>query len=202
MLSSLLLLGLLLPPQDLAGVRALADADARAEALVAALPGVGDSEVGAWLQAGFEEFLTAAEAYEGERAVLLAEALHERARAPWSAMSLALISTRTGDSTRAASVLEGALDAELDPVTERDLLERLGLALMAGGSREPGLAALGSAFCRGSNNAAVVLGRLALREGRPRQARAIFRTLLVNDPPPSWALRGWGLSLLPAAAPR
>lgn len=184
--------------RDLAAIRALPDAEARARALVDRIASAPREELPALYQVGFEEFLAAAGAHRAELAVPLAEALHARARAPWSAMSLALVLRRAGDSPRELEVLREALEAELDPITERDLRVALGHALLTAGSLEPGLAALGSAFCRGSENAGVVLGRMALREGRPRQARAIFRTLLRNDPPPSWALRGWGLSLLPA----
>ncbi len=188
--------------EELAAIRALPTAEERASAVRARLAVAAEEELSALYQIGFEEFLAAAGDHRADRAVPLAEALHARARAPWSAMSLALICRRAGNSAREIEVLREALEGELDPLTERDLRVALGHALLTDGATGPGLSALGSAFCRGSENAGVVLGRMALREGRPRQARAIFRTLLRNDPPPSWALRGWGLSLLPANRPR
>lgn len=199
MLSPLLALLLLTAstPQGVDELRQLPTPEERATALEARLAVAPEPEIPGLLQLGFEEFLAAAEAYRADLAVPLAEAMHARARAPWSAMSLALISRRAGRSERELAVLEEALEAAEDPVTRRDLLVSLGHARLVAGATEPGLSALGSAFCRGSSNAGVVLGRMALREGRPRQARAIFRTLLRDDPPPSWALRGWGLSLLP-----
>lgn len=185
---------------DLDAVRALPQGPERARAVAEAVRTAPQAELGEALQLGFDDFLAAAGRYDGEVALELAEALHARADAPWSAMSLSLIHTRCGDPNRGVDVLRKALVTAPDPATERDLVAALGLALSVAGRREPGLAAFGSAFCRGSDNAGVVLGRLALREGRLERARAIFRTLLRSTPPPAWALRGWGLSLLPADA--
>jgi len=123
--------------------------------------------------------------------------MHARAQAPWSAMTLALISTRLGDTGRATRILRLAIERESNPVLRYELLERLGLALAGGGDEQAARAPLGSAFRQGSANAGVVLARMDLREGRMHRARKIFRTLLQETPPQSWALRGWGLSLLP-----
>lgn len=175
--------------------------EARAAYLVEALERAAESTLGPLIQEGFDELLLEVKAFRGASAKALAEALHRRAGAVWSAMSLALISTQTGDSDRATEVLRSAIEGASDPREEYDLLERLGLALQGSGQERRALAPLGSAFARGSVNAGVVLGRIALREGRLRQARAIFRTLLDEDPPPSWALRGWGLAMLPGSPP-
>lgn len=199
---SLALLALLAGAQspDFDAVRALAPGKERALALVEILPAVPEPRLGDALQLGFEEFLAAAGRYDSEIALPLAEAMHARADAPWSAMSLSLIHTRCGDPSRGADVLRKAIVKAPDSATKRDLVAALGLALVVSGEREPGMAAFGSAFCRGSDNAGVVLGRLALREGKLERARSIFRTLLRSTPPPAWALRGWGLSLLPRSA--
>ncbi len=185
---------------DFDAVRALPQGDERARAVVRIVETVPEAQLGEALQLGFDDFLAAAGRYDSAVALPLAEALHGRADAPWSAMSLSLIHTRCGDPTRGVEVLRKALVNVADPATERDLTAALGLALVVSGQREPGLAAFGSAFCRGSDNAGVVLGRLALREGKLERARSIFRTLLRSTPPPAWALRGWGLSLLPPDA--
>ena len=185
---------------DFDAVRALPQGVERSQAVIAIVEAAPDAQLGEALQLGFDDFLAAAGRYDGEVALPLAEALHARADAPWSAMSLSLIHTRCGDPSRGVEVLRKAIVNVQEPATERDLVAALGLALVVSGQREPGLAAFGSAFCRGSDNAGVVLGRLALREGRLERARSIFRTLLRSTPPPAWALRGWGLSLLPAGA--
>ncbi len=148
----------------------------------------------------FARFTQEVEAYHGWNAQRLAEGMHRRAQATWSAMTLALVCTRLGDSDRATRVLRSALEAEKDPVLQYELLERLGLAQLGAGKESAARGPLGSAFRRGSVNAGVVLGRIELRDGRMAQARAIFRTLLDKQPPPSWALRGWGLSMLPEPA--
>jgi hypothetical protein len=145
----------------------------------------------------FARFTQEVEAYNGWNAQRIAEGMHRRAEASWSAMTLALVSTRLGDSERATRVLRDAIEVETNPVTQYELYERLGLAHMGAGREMQARGPLGSAFRRGSVNAGVVLGRIELRDGRMPQARAIFRTLLDKEPPASWALRGWGLSMLP-----
>lgn len=186
---ALLLGGSPVARQDSAGVRL----DQRLEQLRSAPQG----ELPAVLQAAFAEFLESVRTYELEVARHLAEGMHARAGAPWSAMSLALVSTRAGDSPRAEEVLRHQLSLTPDGPDRHALLERLGLARLGAGKQASGLGPLGSAYARGSPNAGVVLGRIALREGRRGEARAVFRTLLEQEPPQSWALRGWGLSMLP-----
>ncbi|MFT7486188.1 MAG: hypothetical protein ACI9F9_002043 [Candidatus Paceibacteria bacterium] len=150
----------------------------------------------AW-QKGFEQMMVEIRAYRAAPARALAEAMHQRAQATWSAMSLALICTRMGDSASATRVLREAVERSTNKQEQYELLERLGLALRGAGFDKDAQGPLGSAFARGSANAGVVLGRIALQEGRRGQARSIFRTLLPADPPQAWALRGWGLSMLP-----
>lgn len=162
-------------------------------------------ELSTVLQEAFAVFMERTRAFDLESSRILAEAMHSRALAGWSAMSLALISTRSGDSLRARDVLEEQIARTPEGPAQYELLERLGLAIQGAGYEARAMGPLGSAFARGSANAGVVLGRIALREGQLGQARAIFRTLLTQDTPQSWAHRGWGLSMLPPdtrSAPR
>lgn len=175
-----------------------ASANDRVDELTEALAECSDADLSAVLQESFGVFMEETRAYRLAAARRLAEGMHARSRAGWSAMSLALISTRAGDSTRAREVLEAQIQITPEGPDQYELLERLGLAIQGAGDERSALGPLGSAFARGSSNAGVVLGRIALREGRVEQARAIFRTLLTQDPPQSWALRGWGLSMLPS----
>lgn len=165
--------------------------------LVRRIESATQEQLGPMLREGFDQMMVEVRAYNDVRARRLAEALHARAAATWSAMSLALVSTRMGDSERATRVLREAIPLAPTAADEYGLLERLGLVLQASGDEEAARGPFGSAYARGSANAGVVLGRIALRDGQMGQARAIFRTLLHEDPPQSWALRGWGLSMLP-----
>jgi len=49
----------------------------------------------------------------------------------------------------------------------------------------------------GSRDAALLLAWMDLEHGRLEGARAGFRAALYDDPSGAWALRGWGLALLP-----
>jgi len=177
--------------------QALESGEERALALEAALAEVSPEELPACLQLAFEEFLAATRGFRTDLALPLAEAMHARAGATWSAMSLALVSTRVGRGARAREVLAAQLEITPEGVDRFELLERLGLALLGAGDRRGAHAGLGAAFTRGSSNAGVVLGRLALAGGQRKRARALFRTLLDEERGRSWALRGWGLSMLP-----
>lgn len=183
-------------------VLALEPGPERSHALTELLPLVGAERLQPLLVAAFEEFMHHNRAYRLELSRPLAEAMHSRAEATWSAMSLALVSTRDGDSTRAREVLRQQLARTPEGVETYELRERLGLAILGAGEERLARAPLGSAFARGSSNAGVVLGRLALSHGRLERARALFRSLLDEEPPQSWALRGWGLSMLAPHNPR
>jgi len=172
----------------------------RAQALTAGLAQVNSAQLQAYLVLAFEEFMHQNQAWRLDLARPLAEAMHARAQATWSAMSLALVCTRGGDGARARRVLEEQLARTPPGPDQYDLFERLGLALQGAGDERAALAPLGSALARGSANAAVVLGRSALREGRLGKARALFRSHLGEGPAQAWALRGWGLSMVPARA--
>ena len=201
-----LTLGLFGLPQDgptaAEEVLALEPGPERSRALVQLLGSVEPEGLQPVLVAAFDEFMHHNRAYRLELSIPLAEAMHGRAGATWSAMSLALVSTRYGDSARARVVLRQQLDRTPEGVEAYELRERLGLAILGAGEERLARAPLGSAFARGSANAGVVLGRLALSHGRQERARALFRSLLDEDPPQSWALRGWGLSMLAPRNPR
>ncbi len=190
-------------PQDPSVLRALQfeSTDERTAFLVETLQGTSAEDLAGVLQVVFEEFIDSTRRYEIEQARALAEAMFARAPAGWSAMSLALICTRAGESSRALEVLRTQVAGTPEGPAQYELLERLGLAIQGSGHEAAALGPLGSAFARGSANAGVVLGRIALREGQLEQARSIFRTLLTQEPPQSWAMRGWGLSMLPPRPP-
>ena len=78
-----------------------------------------------------------------------------------------------------------------------DLWSQRGISALAAGDNRRALNYFGRALARGSSNAAVVLARMDLDAGRRRAARIGFRALLWYGEPGAWALRGWGLSLLP-----
>jgi Flp pilus assembly protein TadD len=121
-------------------------------------------------------------------------------------MSLGLACTRAGLNAQAAEVLREQLALSDEGPGQAALMERLGLAYLGAGNQVLARRELGAALARGSSNAGVVLGMLAFRQGRPEAARALFRSILDEEPAQSWAHRGWGLSMLPApdaaAAPR
>jgi tetratricopeptide (TPR) repeat protein len=200
-IASFLLVGLIpfVAPQDAwTRARELAPGQVRAELLVEALGEVGGEEKDPCLRLAYEEFMNQTGAFRLDLALPLAEAMHSTAGASWSAMCLALSSTRAGHSERAREVLAKQLERTPDGPPRYELLERLGLAHLGAGREQEARKFLGAAFARGSANAGVVLGRIDLDGGRPERARAIFRSLLDEEPSISWARRGWGLSMLPA----
>jgi tetratricopeptide (TPR) repeat protein len=128
--------------------------------------------------------------------------LAARHPADWSAMDLALSLGLAGRPLEADVALERALvraRGEGRPTAE--LWNRRGLLWLGAGRERLGRDHLGRALARGSTDAAVVLAHLDLSRGDRDAARAGFRSRLYDDPPGAWALRGWGLSLLPSADP-
>lgn len=97
-----------------------------------------------------------------------------------------------------------------------DLLDRRAMDRLAAGDEAGGLADLGGGLARGSRNARLILGRRALRNSQATdpastarselskiEARRLFSTLLDEEPGvAAWALRGWGLTLLPPSRPQ
>jgi hypothetical protein len=82
-----------------------------------------------------------------------------------------------------------------------DLWSQRGISALAAGDNRRALDYFGRALARGSVNAAVVLARRDLDAGRRREARIGFRALSWGEEAGAWALRGWGLSLLPESEP-
>ncbi len=77
------------------------------------------------------------------------------------------------------------------------LHDRRALARIGAGRTSEALSDLGAALAGGSRDAALVLGRLALREGNPARARRLLGSLLDEAGGEAWARRGWGLTMLP-----
>lgn len=188
--------------------RALPGGLQRARAFAAVLADAsGDSErLEAALGAAYECFREEERAYRVEAATTLAEAVHAAAGAGWSAHNLAGIARRAGDYPRADAVLEDEL-ARASTRDERvDLLEARAIVAAGAGWRDQERALLGAALARGGEDACQMLGRIALAQGRLARARTLFRRLVERAwgtpqkeaAAPPWALRGWGLALLPA----
>ncbi len=173
-----------------AGDPARADAVAQALAL---WPGPLDPEE---LQLAWAAGVEAAGALRLERAIEIQTALEARHPAPWSGMDLALTLGLAGRLTEAERVLERTL-ASTPGEGRAELCSRRGLLWLGAGDERRARDHLGRALALGSADAALVLAWLDLERGRPEEARAGFRAGLYDDPPGAWALRGWGLTLLP-----
>ncbi len=127
--------------------------------------------------------------------------LHRRYQADWSAIDLALSLRNLGDAQGADQTLAQTIERETGagrPTAE--LWSQRGIAALGAGDEARGRDFLGRALASGSDDAGLVLGRLDLVAGRADAARRGFRPSILRTPPADWALRGWGLSLLPAPA--
>lgn len=169
---------------------------ARAAAVLEALAARQGPLDDASLRLAWETGVAAASELRLGEAVGIQQELAERHPEPWSAMDLALSLGRAGRTAEADLVLERALE-RVSRAEGAGLWERRGLLWLGAGDERRARDCLGRALARGSGDAAVVLAWLDLERGRSAQARAGFRPGLYDDPPGAWALRGWGLSLLP-----
>ena len=126
--------------------------------------------------------------------------LHKRYAAAWTAIHLSLSLMRMGDLDALNQVM-GQVIAQEEAAgrSSAELWSQWGLAQLGAGNEQRARDYLGFALARGSSNAAIILGRLDLQQGRIAQARANFRPSLLTERPSAWALRGWGASLLPQA---
>lgn len=141
----------------------------------------------------------------------------------WAASMLGLVQTRAGLHDGAELVVSAEIEflrsevarltatlasAEKDSADlrawrsalHRDLVglyDRRALARLGAGHIEAARSDLGAALAGGSRDAALVLGRLALREGQQARARRLLGSLLHEDQGEAWARRGWGLTMLP-----
>ncbi|HEX6882568.1 MAG TPA: hypothetical protein VF530_04250 [Planctomycetota bacterium] len=127
-------------------------------------------------------------------------ALHERFQDAATAHDLALTLRALGNGQAADRVLAEALRRESE-AGRRDasLWEARGINALGFGDEALARDYLGRALAEGSQGAALLLSRLELAANRLAAARAGFRALILDSPPPDWAWRGWGMTLLPAA---
>lgn len=154
---------------------------------------------GASLRLVWQTGVDAARALELEDAIAIQSWLAARHPADWSAMDLALSLGMAGETARADAVLADAIArARTAGEPTAELWSRRGILWLGAGDERRGRDGLGHALALGSADASIVLALLDLHQGRPAKARAGFRAGLYDDPPGAWALRGWGLSLLPA----
>lgn len=169
--------------------------------ILGALAGLRGAELEACIALAYRRFVELSDEFELERATALARALFERTRAPWSAANLGTVLRRRGRFEEARQALsQGMLEARGGDYAA--LRSDRALVAIAAGWEARARDDLGSALARGSRDAAVVLGRVELAAGRFERARALFRSVLGGEPRQPWALRGWGLSMLPSARAR
>lgn len=171
------------------------------------------------LEVAYRAFLGAEARFAGDEMLGLAEAMHARDRAIWSAFCLEGALRRGfgryGDAEGVLEALQREYEAAGDPAQRgeavRALVERRALVAAGAGEREHEAALLGRALGAGSADARQILGFAALRAGDVRGALAHFEVLLAGAPSveqaptpardlPPWALRGYGVALLPRAS--
>lgn len=134
-----------------------------------------------------------------ESALLIQLRLHERFQADWSADDLALTLKSLGRWQAADDVLAGTIEREqARGGRPAALWERRGILALGFGDEAAARDYLGLALLQGSDDAGLLLARLDLLGGRTDNARQGFQALILGDPPPDWAWRGWGTTLLPA----
>jgi hypothetical protein len=127
-------------------------------------------------------------------------ALHERFQDPATAIDLSITHRALGHGDAADLVLAAALRrAQQSETPAGDLWEARGINSSAFGDEQAARDSLGKALAEGSMGAALLVARLDLMSGRTDPARLGFGALVHEDPPPDWAWRGWGMTLLPTA---
>ncbi|MCA8980376.1 MAG: hypothetical protein H6831_06365 [Planctomycetes bacterium] len=156
-------------------------------------------DYGPTLNAAFERFMQHVDALRMDRAEVLMRAMHDRAHGGWSAESLAMVMVRQGRYDEARALLTEQLATVDDPTERAALLQARALHALGRGEDAVARRDLGAALLLGSSDAEVVLALLALSHGELERARVTSRALLARDPAPAWALRSWGLSMLPPA---
>jgi hypothetical protein len=189
LLCTLLLLGTAQDP-------AAAATDAQ---LIERVQTASDAERSDALNSAFARFIDRIDAYELEAAEALILGMHTRELASWSAESLSMLLGRADRFDEARRVLDAQLAREITEEQRRALLKTRALSTLGAGHIDLARREFGAALLHGSSDAAVVLGLIALSEGRLDRARCLSRTQLLREPAPAWALRSWGLSMLPPA---
>jgi hypothetical protein len=140
-----------------------------------------------------------ARAQRFDLALAIQSELHRRYRQVWSTIDLGVTLRLSGDYAGADRVFADQIELEGGAGRSTgELWNRRGINALGSGDGARGRDHLGRALAMGSDDAGVVLARLDLAAGRVASARAGFRALTLTDDPGPWALRGWGLSLLPA----
>jgi tetratricopeptide (TPR) repeat protein len=167
--------------------------EGRARCVVSALGGSADllrwQVLLAW-NVGVDE----ARALRYRSALPIQEELHRRFPEEWSSIDLALTYRHLGMLRELGEVFEGALAR----APSAELWSSYAIATLGSGDERRARDYLGRALALGSDDAGRVLGRLELVQGRREASRATFRAIL-QAPPPDWAWRGWGTTLLPDA---
>ncbi|MEX1023851.1 MAG: hypothetical protein WD226_02135 [Planctomycetota bacterium] len=132
----------------------------------------------------------------------LLAALHERYRAPWTAVNLALVRQKLGDYRAVDALFEATVRAERRRGNATGgLTSQWGILVLGTGDEARARTLLERAYALGSDDAAVVLARWDLALDRPRTARRRVRALMLSPEPPAWAQRTWGLALLTPRRP-
>jgi len=147
------------------------------------------------LQRAWEAGVASAEALDLERAIGIQRALHARHDEVWSATDLVLSLGRAGRFAEADALLSEALERHAGAAVA-ELWSRRGLLALGAGNERRGRDYLGRALGLGSADAAVLLARLDLADGRLDAARDGFRSLLLTSSSGAWARRGWGIAQL------
>lgn len=198
-------------PADLTGAAAwvahtmLEDPAARASTLGWALAGVRSQDpwTAPLLVAAYEEFVRAEGAFEGPRALEMAEGCWRLSPAIWSLFCYEGALRRTGSAADAAALL-GSFPRPEVREERRDVWGREAIAHRGAGARGMAVGVLGAALGAGSPDGAQMLGIDALLRGERRSAAEHFGALLhaatlQGRAPAPWAQRGFGVALLPPA---
>jgi len=206
------------PRDDWVQARTAPDGPVRTAALVASLTdaavaSLAPGAVRERLEVAFQAFLGAEERHAADELLVLAEAFDARDPAPWSAFCLeGALRRGFGRYADADAVLREALERVTgDAPAVLAITERRALVAAGAGEALRERSLLGAAVARGSTDARQILGFAALRAGDRAAARAHFGVLVgvlggadagvaARDLPP-WALRGYGLALLPSPPP-
>ena len=130
-----------------------------------------------------------------ESALPVQRELQRRFGADWSVTDLGLTYRQLG----LRAELEVLFQEALARAPSGELWSQFAIATLGAGDERRARDYLGRALALGSTDAALVLARLDLVTGRLEAARAGFRVLILEAPPPDWAWRGWGTTLLPEA---
>ncbi len=200
----ILALGAVLAQDSAQEPRQPTDLPARVQSVITALDGTeaGSDSENRLLTEAFGVFTAEHDAYEGEAALAVARAMHRHASATWSAFCLEGILRRLGHYEAARDVLADHLVSVSAPAERAAVVDRQAIVAAGAGWRSSESSHLGRGLVLGGTDAYQMLARRCLAEGKRADARTLFRVLVersIHDPAqgPPWALRGWGLALLP-----